>query len=93
MLDLLLSVPGMRDHWPLFLTAAYLLAGLWIGLSEALKSRRELLKRGETAPMAPAVILLALAWPFFIGAIVVDRVLICWFAADNRRRDREEGHV
>lgn len=94
MLEALSVLPAtLLPHWPALALAAYLLIGLWIGLSEGLKSRRELRRAGIADALAPTVILLTLGWWFLLGAKLVDWLLIYFVARDNRRGEREARDV
>lgn len=89
MLDLLLSVPGMRDHW-LFWLAAYLAIGLRIGLKEALKTRADLRRQDVADSLWPTVAVLTLFWIFLPAAKFVFWLILCWDVLQIRRADARE---
>ncbi len=90
MLDLFLSVPGMRDHWGLWLAGLYLAIGLRIGVAEALKTRRELRAQQVDDSLWPTLCLLTLFWPMMLAARFVFWLILCWDVAQMRKADSRE---
>lgn len=88
MLELLMSVPGMRDHWMLWLAGAYLAIGLRIGLAEALKTRAALRRQQVADSLWPTVAVLTLFWIFLPAAKFVFWLILCWDVLQNRRADK-----
>lgn len=90
MLDLLLSLPGMRDHWGLWLAGLYLALGFRIGMREALATRRELARQDIADSLWPTLGLLTVFWPMIFAQRGVEFLILAWIMFGTAREEERE---
>lgn len=88
---------ALAPHWPAFALAAYLGLGFWIGLREALATRRQLRAQKVDDSLWPVLALLTVFWPMLLAAKALDWFILAWtvavIAREERRAQRDGRHV
>lgn len=91
MLDLILAFPAaLAPHWPAFALAAYFGFGFWLGLREALATRRQLRRQGVDDSLWPTLALLTCLWPMMLASRFVFWLILAWDVASITREEKRE---
>lgn len=90
MLDLLFLLPGLPEHWGRWIAGVYFAIGFRIGLSEALKTRRELARQDVADSLWPTLGVLTVFWPLIFAARFVFWLILAWDVIALRRADMRD---
>lgn len=89
--DLIAAFPGaVAAHWPAFALAAYLGFGFWLGLREALATRRALRAQQVDDSLWPTLALLTCLWPMIFAQRLVEWLIFAWLMIGTARAEKRE---